>query len=205
MGQGISRNVGPCRPYVAVPNDLVERAHDFGERMVAHYTGSQRSRARPGEFEAEKNPKVQARACFAAERSEGNHAHDNSQAEPFGRSRDLNAETRTPQAILELICLVAPQVLFFQIPNGGWRSKAEAARFKWLGTLASAPELCLNLPSLQARFIEVKTSGDRPRREQPAIHHALVALGMARAIVRSIDDASLVLCARGVPMRETPP
>ena len=38
-------------------------------------------------------------------------------------------------------------VMVFSVPNGGLRSKAEAARMKWTGTVAGIPDLAIVVPS----------------------------------------------------------
>jgi hypothetical protein len=116
--------------------------------------------------------------------------------------RDSNAEARIEAAIVELVRTVAPQVLIFHIPNGGLRSKREAARLKWIGVVAGIPDLALVLPGGQIRFIEVKTAIGKLSAEQTAIHAWLVAVGCPPAICRSIDDARRALTAWGVPTRE---
>ncbi len=118
------------------------------------------------------------------------------------RRRDLNAEARIQAAIVEWIRLVAPGVLVFAVPNGGLRTKAEAARLRWTGVVAGVPDLVLIAPSGRACFLEVKTPRGRPSPEQLTIHEALIALGTPPAIVRSIDDARLAFAAWGLETRE---
>jgi hypothetical protein len=75
--------------------------------------------------------------------------------------KDRNAEARIQAAIVEYVRAVAPGVLIYAIPNGGLRTKAEAARMKWTGTLAGMPDLGLVLPDGRACFVEVKTPKGR--------------------------------------------
>ncbi len=48
--------------------------------------------------------------------------------------------------------------LFHHPPNGGWRSKFEAARFKRLGVSPGVPDICIYYPvnSYHGLFIEMK-------------------------------------------------
>ena len=62
---------------------------------------------------------------------------ENSEARP----RDRNAEARIQAAIVAWVRTVAPEVVIFHPPNGGLRNKSEAARLKWIGTLAGVPDL----------------------------------------------------------------
>jgi hypothetical protein len=75
--------------------------------------------------------------------------------------RDLNAEARIQAGIVEFVRAVAPRVIIFHIPNGGLRSKAEAARMRWTGVLAGALDLVLVLPAARCAFWETKTDRGR--------------------------------------------
>jgi hypothetical protein len=55
----------------------------------------------------------------------------------IARRSNFNAEARVQAAVVEWIHTVAPDVLVFAIPNGGLRSKTEAAR-AWSVALAAA-------------------------------------------------------------------
>jgi hypothetical protein len=125
----------------------------------------------------------------------------------FGKGRrahvDRNAEARIQgDEIVPFIRTVAPQVLLFHCPNGGYRTPAESARFKWQGVLAGIPDLILVLPGGRVRFIEVKTATGRLSPAQREIHGLLVALGSPPAVCRSIDDVRRALVAWGVVTRE---
>jgi hypothetical protein len=74
---------------------------------------------------------------------------------------DRNGEARIQASIVEWVRTVAPGVLIFHIPNGGYRSKAEAARLKWTGVLAGVPDLAIIAPGGRAFFLEVKTATGR--------------------------------------------
>jgi hypothetical protein len=95
--------------------------------------------------------------------------------------------------------------LIFHVPNGGLRTKREAARLKWVGTLSGIPDLALVLPGGQIRFIEVKTPVGRLSPEQMAIHSWLVALGTPCAVCQSVDEARRALDSWNVETREVGP
>lgn len=117
-------------------------------------------------------------------------------------ARDLNAEARIQASIVAWIRAVAPGVLAFAVPNGGLRTKAEAARMKWTGVVAGVPDLVVIAPGARACFLEVKTSAGRPSPEQRDVHVSLAALGASPAIVRSIDDVRAAFAAWGIEFRE---
>ena len=118
------------------------------------------------------------------------------------RPRDGNAEAKRQAGIVEYIRTVAPSVFIFHIPNGGLRTKAEAARLKWMGTVPGIPDLALVLPGGQIRFIEVKTDTGRLSAEQVTIHAWLVSIGNPAAICTSIDDTRNALKHWGIPTKE---
>jgi VRR-NUC domain len=137
---------------------------------------------------------------LAAERSGDNPALDIIQAPD--RRRDTNAEARIQAAIVEYVRLVAPHVLIFAIPNGGLRTKAEAARLKWTGVVAGIPDLAIVAPGRRVFFIEVKAPSGALSLDQRAIRDWLIALGSPPAICRSIDDARRALAAWGIATSE---
>ena len=118
--------------------------------------------------------------------------------EPF----DRNAEGRRQIAIVEYVRWVAPQIIVFHPANGGWRTKAEAARFKALGVLAGVLDLVLVLPEGRVAFWEVKTQPGRISPAQFAFIDRLEANGHVWAVVRSVDDARVELARLGIKTRE---
>ena len=119
------------------------------------------------------------------------------------RKRDGNAEARVQAAVVEFVRTVAPQVVIFAIPNGGLRSKSEAARMKWTGTLAGIPDLCIIAPGGRAYFIECKApSGGSVSHEQFTMMQRFRNIGSPTAIVRCIDDARAALTEWNIETRE---
>jgi len=125
------------------------------------------------------------------------------QDRPPRRKRDGNAEARVQAAVVEWIRTVAPQCLVFAVPNGGLRSKSEAARLKWTGVLAGVPDLCVIAPGGRAFFLECKAPiGGVVSPDQWAVIDRLRGLGSPTAIVRSIDDARAAFQEWGIETRE---
>jgi hypothetical protein len=125
----------------------------------------------------------------------------------FGRwsrlkSLDRNAEGRLQIAIVEYVRWVAPDVIIFHPANGGWRTRAEAARFKAMGVLAGVLDLVLLLPGGGVAFWEVKAPRGRLSEDQDAMIRWLEDNGHCWAVVRSIEDARAELRGLGVWMRE---
>jgi hypothetical protein len=116
--------------------------------------------------------------------------------------RDRNAEARRQASIVEYAGWVAPHIIVFHVPNGGLRTKAEAARLKWIGVLAGVLDLVLVLPDGRCAFWETKTPRGRLSDDQLAFIKRLITLGHRWAVVLSIDDARRELAALGIETRE---
>ena len=116
--------------------------------------------------------------------------------------RNLNAEARIQASIVEWVRLVAPGVLIFAVPNGGLRSKAEAARLKWTGVVAGIPDLAVVSPPGRIHFLEVKTATGRLSDDQRAIMGALALLDAPFMTVTSIDDVRRAFAGWGIETRE---
>ena len=119
-----------------------------------------------------------------------------------GSPRDANAEARRQAAIVDFVRLVAPQVIIWAVPNGGLRSKSEAARLKWTGVLAGVLDLTLALPGGGCAFWETKTTYGRLSNEQRDFIARLDALGHSWAVVRDIHDARRELAILRIETRE---
>jgi hypothetical protein len=124
------------------------------------------------------------------------------QLRPVERRRDGNAEARRQAAIVEYVRWVAPQVVIWAVPNGGLRSKSEAARLKWTGVLAGVLDLTLALPDGRCAFWETKTIYGRLSADQMNFISRLDRLGHAWAVVRGVDDARRELAVLGIETRE---
>lgn len=116
-----------------------------------------------------------------------------------------NAEAQIQAAIVSYLRTVAPQCIVFAVPNGGLRTKAEAALLKWTGVLPGIPDLIVLAPGGVTIGIEVKAPGGRCTPEQIAIGEEMVRLRHWWHLARSIDDAREILKRAGVAMREAPP
>jgi hypothetical protein len=122
---------------------------------------------------------------------------------PSAPAPDRNAEARIQAGIVEWARTVAPQCLIFHPANGGWRSKEEGARFKWLGVVAGVPDLIVIGPGGRAHFIEVKSEAGRLSDVQLDVVADLSKLGAPFTTVRSIDDVRRAFSGWGIETRET--
>lgn len=135
-------------------------------------------------------------------------------ARPRTRPRDLfgnviaprrgRAEDKIQGAVVDYVRRCVPSVRIAHAANGGWRSKGEAGRFRYLGVLAGFPDLIVLLPESRVALWECKAQGGRLSREQAELHDDLARFGHAVAIVMSIDDAKAELAKLGIKTREVP-
>lgn len=86
--------------------------------------------------------------------------------------------------------------LLYHIPNGGKRSKREAARFKAAGVKSGVPDIFLPVPrgGYHGLYIELKRlRGGTVSREQKEWHEALKAQGYAVQVCKGWIEAAYVL------------
>jgi hypothetical protein len=119
-------------------------------------------------------------------------------SKPIQKAPDRNREGKIQIAVVRHVRLVAPYIRILHFANGGWRDKAEAARFRALGVLPGATDLILALPDGRCVWWEVKADDGRLSDDQKAFIADLERLGHRWAIVRSVDDARRELEALGI-------
>ena len=76
--------------------------------------------------------------------------------------------------------------LLFHVPNGGLRSKVEAARMKGMGVVKGIPDFCF-LFSGRAWFFEIKDAKGRATPDQETIHSTFRQHGFLVWIVRDLE------------------
>lgn len=91
-----------------------------------------------------------------------------------------------------------PGVIFFAIPNGGLRSKSEAARLKRMGVRKGASDIGFILPPHgRAGMLECKSGKNTPTPEQEQFGAEVDAAGGLFAVAWNIDQALGILTAWG--------
>jgi len=80
-----------------------------------------------------------------------------------------------------------PRHVIFSVPNGGHRSKSEAARFKATGLVAGVSDLIIIQPS-RIIFIELKLPTGKQQKNQIDFEHKVKALNFEYYVVRSLED-----------------
>jgi hypothetical protein len=112
------------------------------------------------------------------------------------------AEEQLHIAIVELLnATAAPGVRFHHVPNGGKRSKREAARFRLMGVKAGVSDLVISMPGGRTGYMEIKAANGRLSEEQENFLAAMAANGNLTAVVRSLEEATATLTEWGAIRR----
>lgn len=80
------------------------------------------------------------------------------------------------------------KLMYFAIPNGGKRSKIEAAIMKGLGVKSGVPDLQILFTNGTTIFLELKAGDNEPTRNQKTWIHWLNENGRPTYVVRSVDE-----------------
>ncbi len=114
----------------------------------------------------------------------------------------MKPEAALHRAVVELLAIYAARGLlaFCHVPNGGYRTPAEAGQFRTFGVRAGVPDLLLWLPSGRGCGVELKATSRGLSPAQREWHATMRALGHRIHVVRSIDELEAVLRREDVPM-----
>lgn len=113
-----------------------------------------------------------------------------------------NMESQIQAAIVAWVRLVAPSCLIFAVPNGGFRTKAEAAKLKWTGTLAGVPDLVIIDEHGLAYFLEIKQVDGVLSQVQKDFRDMCRQRKWPWRVATSINDARDALKAWNIKTRE---
>ena len=101
------------------------------------------------------------------------------------------------RAVFEHIRVRSVPVFVWHTPNGGWRSKAEAAIMKGLGVLPGIPDV-IAIKGGRVYALELKTPGGRLTEQQEQVLIALREAGATAAHAHGLDQALRLLEAWGL-------
>ena len=115
--------------------------------------------------------------------------------------RKRQPEQDFQRSLIQWLRAVLPRdALAYANPNGGLRSKAEAAIFKGLGVLAGIPDITVIYKG-RAYYLECKIKGTYLSPAQHTTIAMLQSAGSPTAVVRAIEDAELALAEWKIPLR----
>jgi hypothetical protein len=122
-------------------------------------------------------------------------------AEIRRRGRKMQPEQGFQAALVKLLPSILPRgCMFFAVPNGGFRTKAEAGILHGQGVRAGIPDLMFIYEG-RAIGLELKSDRGHLSDNQRAMH---IELGMAGArvdVARNIGEALERLREMGIPVR----
>ncbi len=111
-------------------------------------------------------------------------------------------EDSIQRSVIRYLRLQYPKVVYMAIPNGGYRSKTEAAIMSGLGVVAGAPDLFIahtdfylpnsSIPRLVPKtglFLELKSAKGRISANQQNMIWKLLKAGYECKIAYSFDEA----------------
>lgn len=140
-------------------------------------------------------------------------------AKPKGR-RNAQPEALLQKTVVQALALMGIDGLWFAVPNGGARSKIEAAILKGMGVKPGVYDICViwrarfskrwvftDVPAafcemtIGVGFLELKAPGRRAvmSPQQDEFARLCGAIGVPTAVIQSVDDLDAALVRFGVP------
>lgn len=102
-----------------------------------------------------------------------------------------NLESKEQQKLVLKLNWLYPDLIFFAIPNGGFRKKSEARRLKLEGATPGVPDLFIaqSNKNYNGLFIEMKIETGKVSKAQQEMHVRLQKKGFKVVIAYSADEA----------------
>lgn len=105
------------------------------------------------------------------------------------------------QQVASYLHLAAPSLIWWHTPNGGARSKAEAAILKSMGVRAGVADLAFILTGARIGFIELKATNGRATPAQKTFRADCEMQGVPFAECRTLAEVQGTLDGWGVERR----
>jgi hypothetical protein len=114
----------------------------------------------------------------------------------------MNREEQNTQiaAMRFLDAALIPPAFAFHVPNGGKRTRVEAAILKAMGVKAGVPDVFVIAPGTVVA-IEMKAKGGTARKNQEARMADLRECGISTAVCRTVGEVEATVLAAGVRLR----
>ncbi|MEI9995128.1 MAG: hypothetical protein WDM91_11075 [Rhizomicrobium sp.] len=133
-------------------------------------------------------------------------------AAPKARPRRRTRRQQEQQLQIALVKVLAlaltPATRFFHVPNGGFRTKAEAGILKAMGVIPGMHDLVLlhrlqfgDLVVCGAYGLELKSDDGDVTETQSDLHADVATIGMPTAVAHTIDEAIDAIRSWGIPLR----
>ena len=114
------------------------------------------------------------------------------------RREEQNAQISVMQF---LDAALVPPAFAFHVPNGGKRSKVEAAILKAMGVKAGVPDVFVIAPGNTVVAIEMKAEKGSARKDQDRRMEDLRACGIPTAVCRTLAEVIDVVEAAGIRLK----
>jgi hypothetical protein len=113
----------------------------------------------------------------------------------------MRAEEQLQRSVVQLLALYEARGLlaYCHVPNGGWRTPAEAGIFRAMGVRRGVPDLLLWTPGGKSFGVELKAGRGKESDAQALWRSTLETLGHRVYVCWSIDEVEAVLRLEGVP------
>lgn len=118
----------------------------------------------------------------------------------LGKRRNHPEQDFQISLVLLLNVILTPRTRFFAVPNGGWRTRTEAAILKAMGVKPGVVDIVL-ISEGRAYGLELKDERGRLSDAQIDEQDRLRGAGMIIGIARTIDEAIAFLKANDIPLR----
>lgn len=117
------------------------------------------------------------------------------------RRRMARPEQALQRGLIKSLALIlTAETRVLHVPNGGFRSKAEAAILIGMGVMSGFPDL-LFISRGRAYGIELKADDGALTQSQREAHPLLIAAGMQIAVAHTAADVIRQIHAWGIPTR----
>lgn len=103
--------------------------------------------------------------------------------------------------VARFLGFAAPELLFYHVPNGGYRNPREARKLKDMGVRPGVADLAFVLPDGRAAFVELKAGNGRQTDTQKAFQADCDRLGVPYAVCRAVSEVEQTLLTWGVKLR----
>jgi rhodanese-related sulfurtransferase len=114
------------------------------------------------------------------------------------RRRRAQPEAQLQHAVVQHLEWRAPKdCVYFAVPNGGWRSRIEAAILKGLGVVPGIPDLIIIYRG-RVHALELKSERGRLSPAQAECHQRLREAGAIVGVAAGIDQALAWLAQHGL-------
>lgn len=105
------------------------------------------------------------------------------------------------QQVVAYLRIATPSLIFFHVPNGGARTKTEAAILKSMGVRAGVADLAFILTGARIAFIELKSANGTATPAQKVFRADCEMQGVPFAECRTLAEVQGTLDAWGVSRR----